>query len=653
MSENHTSTDASDEIDLKELFFSIWAYKGLIAIITGAFILSAGYYSLTADKLYSASSTFVLESPDRNGGLLSSLGGDLGALAALSGVSGGAGNSGAALIERTTSREFVLEVADELKLRDDIFFNAYDPTANDPLWKSTIKSILGMKKKDSNPVKIADWNVIQSYNEFVRIEATKSGSIQVSVEHENPERATEIANHIVDKIIAMTKIENIEAIDERLGYLSGKLADASENLEGAQSALKEYSLSNSTQAIESFAAGSVLLDDMRAQRDRSLEQLSAIVAIKDSLSSRAPTQQDYFRLRETYPLLDQSAFRRMLGLSEVISAWTWPSLSGVIQVENSIRDRIASLGGEIAKLESDALRYATSSEELARLTRELKVAEATYTVLLEQVRSQSLVAGYTQDNSKIIEIADVPIGPSKPKRSLIIALGLVLGVFFSSAVALVLSSRKAVYNSTSSLLAAAGARAVHKIESIRSFRNKDLKEIAEFLSKVPVKWARQVTLECDGIANRDPVILVDISGANSADTTGRIIAATAGQLDRNVALIDLSRFSQASDKDLEPAIDGTLATLTESGAAREYVYLAGNQNVDILFSKSLKHILGNLSQKHERILLCVNSDVLDTVLSSTAIQDPNYIAILGKGKTRAATLQDLRSRGNIEVALYE
>ena len=108
MSENHTSTDSSDEIDLKELFLSIWAYKGLIAIITGAFILSAAYYSLTADKLYSASSTFVLKSPDGNGGLLSSLGGDLGALAALSGVSGGAGNSDAALIERTTSREFVL-----------------------------------------------------------------------------------------------------------------------------------------------------------------------------------------------------------------------------------------------------------------------------------------------------------------------------------------------------------------------------------------------------------------------------------------------------------------------------------------------------------------------------------------------------------------
>ena len=78
-----------------------------------------------------------------------------------------------------------------------------------------------------------------------------------------------------------------------------------------------------------------------------------------------------------YPLLDQASFRHILGLSEVISAWSWPTAQSVSQVEDSIRDRIAALEGEITKLEADALRYAASAEEFARLTRDLKVAEAT------------------------------------------------------------------------------------------------------------------------------------------------------------------------------------------------------------------------------------------------------------------------------------
>ncbi|MEN8659236.1 MAG: GNVR domain-containing protein, partial [Marivita sp.] len=447
MENNQYTVASDDEIDLKELFLSLWSHKILIAFITGAFVFGAGFYALTADKVYSTRSTFTLAGDGNSGGLLGSLGGELGGLAALAGISAGGDSSAEALIERVTSREFILEVAGELDLQGDAFFNGYDPKAQEPAWKATLKQLLGMNNAAPDPNKIADWNVIEAYKEFITIETTSGGAISVAVKHEIPERAAEIANHIVGKIITLTTDENIENVDEKLRYLSQTLADASEELEDAQDAMKTYSLENSAQAIESFAVGSVMMDDMRAQRDRTVEQLQAIMALKTAISAGQTTMQEYMHLREAYPLLDQASFRRILGLSEVISAWTWPTAQSVSQVEDSIRDRIAALEGEITKLEADALRYAASAEEFARLTRDLKVAEATYTVLIEQVKSQSLVAGFTPDNSKIIEIADVPLVPSEPKRTLIVALGLVLGLFFGSAVALVLSMRKGVYYS--------------------------------------------------------------------------------------------------------------------------------------------------------------------------------------------------------------
>lgn len=652
MENNQYTVASDDEVDLKELFLSLWSHKILIALISGAFVFVAAFHALTADKIYSARSTFTLMNDNQSGGLLSSVAGDLGGLAALVGVSGGGIKSHDALIERVTAREFILEVAGELDLDGDAFFNGYSPEAKEPVWKATIKQILGVRDTERDPNKIAYWNVIKAYQNFITIETTLGGAISVAVKHEIPERAAEIANHIVGKIITLTIDENIENVDEKLRYLSQTLADASEELEDAQDAIKTYSLENSAQAIESFAVGSVVMDDMRAERDRTVEQLQAIMALKTAISAGQTTMQEYTRLREAYPLLDQASFRRILGLSEVISAWTWPTAQSVSQVEDSIRDRIAALEGEITKLEADALRYAASAEEFARLTRDLNVAEATYTVLIEQVKSQSLVAGFTPDNSKIIEIADVPLVPSEPKRTLIVALGLVLGLFGGSAVALVLSIRKGVYYSLGSLLSAAGARHNHKIKGLRRVRGKDLQSIGEVVAKSPIHWARHVVLECDGLAKRDPFIIADISGAHRAADIANTIAATAEHLDRSVAVINLSRFAKASDKDLEPTVAGQLAQISATGMAQEYVYLAGNQNIDMLYSKTIKHILDTLEQKHEFVFLSVGQDVLDTVISSSAFASLNFIPVLRKGKTRAQTIENMRNFGKIKVALH-
>ena len=86
--------------------------------------------------------------------------------------------------------------------------------------------------------------------------------------------------------------------------------------------------------------------------------------------------------------------------------------------------------------------------------------------------------------------------------------------------------------------------------------------------------------------------------------------------------------------------------------AQEYAYLAGNQNSDILYSRALKHILDTLSQKHEFIFLSADLDVLDTVLSCSAFTALNFITVLRKGKTRASSIENLRTAGKIEVALH-
>ena len=75
-------------------------------------------------------------------------------------------------------------------------------------------------------------------------------------------------------------------------------------------------------------------------------------------------------------------------------AQDWPEIETIEAVRATLTDRINRLNVEINNIEEDAKIYATSAEDLAKFTRDAKIAEATYTVLIEQVKSQSLVAGF-------------------------------------------------------------------------------------------------------------------------------------------------------------------------------------------------------------------------------------------------------------------
>jgi len=52
-----------DEIFLKEIILNIWAYKILIIILTVLSTCYSIYYALNAEKLYTASNMFSLQTP--------------------------------------------------------------------------------------------------------------------------------------------------------------------------------------------------------------------------------------------------------------------------------------------------------------------------------------------------------------------------------------------------------------------------------------------------------------------------------------------------------------------------------------------------------------------------------------------------------------
>ena len=87
---DYLNTNSDDEIDLREFFIILWAYKLFIAGTCALGIMFGGYYALNADKEFSSTAIFKLDQGNSNG---ISIGRNLSALASMAGYGGGASSS--------------------------------------------------------------------------------------------------------------------------------------------------------------------------------------------------------------------------------------------------------------------------------------------------------------------------------------------------------------------------------------------------------------------------------------------------------------------------------------------------------------------------------------------------------------------------------
>ena len=208
-----TSYKNEDEIDLSELFTTLWFHKIWIALVTGLFIFCFGYYSITSIKQYNATAIFEIEQGGANNLHIPS---EIGALASIAGF-GSVGNSNSEiLLERMLEREFIIKASQTLSLQDDPFFQTYDPNTVDPIWKAIIKKLIGWEKSDADKQSLIDSAIQKNYIEYVEASQTPGGAIIISVTHENPNLAAEYANKIMELVRQTVATEEEKSKEMRL-----------------------------------------------------------------------------------------------------------------------------------------------------------------------------------------------------------------------------------------------------------------------------------------------------------------------------------------------------------------------------------------------------------------------------------------------------
>ena len=646
--QNKLSSKYNDEIDLRELFITLWAYKFFIASTCALGIVFGGYYALNVAKEFSSKAIFKLDQ-SVSGGI--SIGGELGLLNNLAGFSSGISNSKLP-VDQINGRIFIQNLDSRLNFQADPYFNTYDPNSVSPVWKSLIKRAIGWQSSSINAQEAVWQGIVAKYAKSVMLSETDDGSLVVVVTHENPERAAEIANIIMNEIISNEKKRKNTEQDQQLSYLSNTLAKALIDLEVAQSNLKEFALKNSALPLESFAAGSLKLDALREQFNQTSKLHEAVAAISIMLQNKTTDRIDYLALRQKFPIVDQVEFRRVLGQNEIISYWSWPDLDSVSAVFDTLSERKNRLQSRINTSQINAERSGIALETFSKLEREAKVSEATYTVLIEQVKAQSVAVGFRPDKSEVYEYAYASLIPSAPKRNQILALGAGLGLLVGAALSLILAVRRGVYYSKNSLKTGAQAGLSASVRTLLPLRNKSLNNINTMLVKKPRPVLRDMAVEIHKSGATQVVVTSSRSKLLGKDAA-RALASYMQSDTMKIAVIDFS--SRAKKLDINEEILSVGSFLISEHTDHTSVLRPDGDvaAMELLGQKDFLENIQSLNSTFDLVFLCADNDDAISLLSALEGQKTFHVTLARTKNTKSATLVQMRSSLPIQGLLHD
>lgn len=213
----------------------------------------------------------------------------------------------------------------------------------------------------------------------------QSGIIGVSLEGENAGKTAAILNEIGEQYIRQNVDRKSEEAQKSLAFLDKQLPEMKANLEAAE--VKYNSLRNSHGTIDLDEEAKTILQQSVLSQSRLVE----LKQKRDELLTR---------FQESNPLVE------------------------------AVNRQIHTLNAQIDEENAKIKRMPSIEQDVLRLTRDVKVNTELYTSLLNSAQQLRLVKASKVGNARLLDVAESPIKPVRPKRAIIISLAVLVGLFF-------------------------------------------------------------------------------------------------------------------------------------------------------------------------------------------------------------------------------
>jgi len=224
------SAPVDDEINLKQLFLTIWQGKWLIIAITSLFTIAGIGYALKQPNVYRAEAKLSPAVSKSGGGGLAALAGQFGGLASLAGVNLGGGSADKSVIamEIMQSRSFVKMFVEKHNLALSIMSATRWDEVNNTLvvnydvYDHANQAWLVNDKGES--LKPTDWQIYKSFKGLVSVSQAKdTGLVTVAIEFISPFVAKQWVDWLVEDINALMKATDLEETNSSIEFLQEQL----------------------------------------------------------------------------------------------------------------------------------------------------------------------------------------------------------------------------------------------------------------------------------------------------------------------------------------------------------------------------------------------------------------------------------------------
>ena len=224
-----------DEIDLRELFATLWRGKWIIVLITVIFAAVGVLYALSKPNIYQAS---ILLAPSQDEGD-PHISGQLGGLASLAGINIGGGGANQTIMAKEVlqSRAFLTDFIHRHNLTVPLMatkewnMEREEWTINEEVYNRETQKWLA--DENGKSLKPTDWDLVKTFKEHLSISSNdETGMISLNIKSQSPPVAKEWAEKLVRDINEHMREEDVKEAEARIAYLEKKLSET--NIAGMQ-----------------------------------------------------------------------------------------------------------------------------------------------------------------------------------------------------------------------------------------------------------------------------------------------------------------------------------------------------------------------------------------------------------------------------------
>lgn len=467
---DHQAASDDDVIDLAQILRTLRAGWTIIAGAAALMILVGGIYAyLLATPIYTAKSVVVLDT--RKAQVVDLQG-------VMSGMTGASDELNTE-VEVLRSRGLAEKVVDEMNLLADPEFNE---ALRAPSLRAQLKGLFGKEVSVIDPT-AEKATVVSNLLAQISVRNVPSSYVfEISVQSEDPQKAARIADAVAKRYI-LNQIEvKFDATEQATAWLSNRVAELKSELEKAEEKVKIFNSQTTLVSTEMLASLEVQLKDLRERIVQGQTQEKAAGARLDALKA-AQSREEKMQLAQDGMLTqlaggDEAAFEaryaQVVARAELDLARASDKRAALERSQQVMSDQIARQGDDMIQLQ--------------QLTREAEASRTLYEYFLGRLKETSAQQGIQQSDSRMLSSSVVPTVPTAPRKSLILAMCLVLGAIAGTAIVLVREAMRSGFRAARQLEEETGVVVMGQIPMIPG---KTREEVLNYLVTKPSSAAME------------------------------------------------------------------------------------------------------------------------------------------------------------------